>query len=92
MPKVIRKNYSTGSAYKVDKKIPLPRKKVDLTRFPFDKMKMGDSFLIPVKDQPRDKARASVFTAVKSFNTHNSKTHKISTRNEKGGLRIWRIK
>lgn len=77
--------------YKIEKGIEIVRKKTITNRFPFEKMDIGDSFLIPKNDQDPLKARASIYAAVKSFNTFNSKTHKVSSRVEEGGLRVWRI-
>ncbi len=87
-----RKKIANGHVYKVDKGVPLTRKKMDLARFPFDKMNVNDSFLVPKEDQPPEKVRLSIFTAVKSFNAHHGKAHKIATRMEDGGLRVWRVK
>ena len=80
-----------ATPYKVDKNVPLERKKKVHTRFPFDKMKVGDSFYIPKKDQLQSAAVASVYAAANSYNKTFSTRIKISTRKDDGGLRVWRI-
>lgn len=86
-----RKVLATGEAYRIESGIPIARKRMEIVRFPFDKMKVGDSFLVPTKDQDPIKAGMSIYTAVKSFNAHNGKAYKVATRKTETGLRVWRI-
>ena len=86
-----RKRYKSGE-YKIESGIPLNQKRKEIVRFPFDKMKIGDSFYVPKKEQPIGSSRLSIYTAVKSFNSFNGKKVKISTRGDDNGLRGWRIK
>lgn len=76
----------------VEKGIPLPRKVMDRCRFPFDTMKVGDSFHVPTEDQDPIKTRISIYSATTSFNKNHKTKLKMSTRNDGNGLRVWRIK
>jgi len=62
----------------IDSNVPMP------TRYPFDKMKVGDSFLVP-----SDVTRQAVAVAATRYGRkHNMK---FSTRQLKdGGFRCWR--
>jgi hypothetical protein len=87
-----RTKYANGIEYKVESQVPMPRKVMDRCRFPFDKMKIGDSFFIPKKDQDPTKARISIYAASNSFNKNHKTDYKMSSRIVEGGLRVWRIK
>lgn len=68
--------------YKIEKDKILPR-----TKYPFDKMKKGDSFLEP------DFKRANTLKASASmFSKFIKGKMKFSVRKEEGGYRCYRIK
>lgn len=87
-----KQKYANGVVYKVEKGVPITRKTMDRCRFPFDKMDVGDSFLIPAKEQEPMKARISIYSATNSFNRNHKTKLKMSSRADKTGLRVWRIK
>jgi hypothetical protein len=77
--------------YKVDKGVQMQRKRNIAARFPFDKMKIGDSFFIPKEDQDPLVVPPSIYSAANSYNkTHGTKI-KMAVRKEEGGTRIFRI-
>lgn len=78
--------------YKVDRGVQMERKREAFTRFPFNKMQVGDSFLVPIEDQEQAAVGPSIYSAANSYNnTHGTKI-KMSTRKVEGGVRVWRIK
>lgn len=82
---------NNGTPYKVDKGISMERKREAFARFPFNKMKIGDSFFVPKEDQNPEGVAASVYSAANSYNrTHGTKL-RMSTRKVEGGIRVWRI-
>jgi hypothetical protein len=67
--------------FKIEKNIPLAAKQ----SYPFDQMESGDSFLIPITDEKKiGYIRAQINNAKKRY-----PEKVISTRKEKGGLRVW---
>jgi hypothetical protein len=77
--------------YVIEKGISMDRKRSASARFPFDKMKIGDSFYIPKEDQDPLAVPASIYSAANSYNkTHGTKI-KMAVRKDKGGTRVWRI-
>jgi len=82
---------SNGAPYKIEKGVPMERKRNNVVRFPFDKMKIGDSFFVPEKDQAPFYVQASVYSAANSYNRFHGTKLRMSTRKEKGGVRVWRI-
>lgn len=78
--------------YKIEKNIPIVRARKAFTRFPLDEMEVGDSFYIPLSDQKKESAMASIYSAANSFNRSHKAKIKVSTRSEADGLRVWRIK
>lgn len=74
--------------YAIEKGIPAPdmrsvRKK--LAKYPFAKMKVGDSFFVPEGKLTR------ISTSMAYFHNHN-KPKRVTARTIEGGVRIWRIK
>lgn len=86
--KIISNN---GGPYRVDKGIQMERKKHNFARFPFNKMKVGDSFLVPKKDQEPISVQLSIYSAVNSYNKHHGTKLRMATRKQDGGVRVWRI-
>lgn len=77
--------------YKVEKGIKMDRKRTISTRFPFDKMEIGDSFHIPKKDQPQASAMVSIYAAVNSYNRTFGTKVKVACRKDANGVRVWRV-
>ena len=68
--------------YQIEKGIPMPEGKPG-SKYPFDGMKVGDSFLVPRKDRSCVSSAATAYS--KKYGT------KFSMRTVDGVLRIWRI-
>jgi len=68
---------------KIDKNIPFVESKAYTSKYPFNKMNIGDSFLVEVQDERK------IASAASYFGTRNSM--KFSVRNTDKGLRCWRI-
>ena len=75
--------------YKVDKKLPMPVfKERGVSRYPFDKMDVGDSFFVPMVDVASMKSLRQT-----TYNINRKKapkSFKLST--EENGYRIFRVK
>jgi hypothetical protein len=85
------KKIKQDGPYVVEKGIPMDRKRSASTRFPFDKMNIGDSFFIPKEDQDPLAVPASIYSAANSYNrTHGTKI-KMAVRKDNGGTRVFRI-
>ena len=70
-------------SYKIDKNVPMPGVG-SLGIYPWDKMEVGDSFLV------KGKNAASVRTVVWFAGKQHGR--KFSTRTVDDGVRVWRIK
>lgn len=73
------------SEFKIEKGIALPQ----CNRagfYPWQKMKVGDSFFV------KDITGQKVFSAASQFGKRQSPKWKFSYRSMDGGIRVWRIK
>jgi hypothetical protein len=71
------------SDIKIDKNIKIPKGRTG-SKYPFDKMEVGDSFLYPI-GSTRNQARCSAYT-------HSTKgLRKFVIRQTEEGLRCWRV-
>ena len=82
--------------YRIEKGVPMPTwyRNTDGYRgmFPFEKMEMGDSFLIPCAPVLQTKTAMKVQGASNNFRKGWNKKFFIGTRKVHGGVRVWRIK
>ena len=68
---------------KIDKGIPVPpRGSNRASKYPYDKLEIGDSFF--VKGKNATKFSASAYTQARKLGI------KLTVRNEKDGVRVWR--
>lgn len=75
--------------YEITNRIPLPsRFQRPSSKFPLTKMKIGDSFFIPIKDIPNPRKPLHVVP----YNMARKLKMKITTRIEPLGVRVWRVK
>jgi addiction module HigA family antidote len=81
----------------VEKNITIPRIKQTAGRtgkYPFHKMKIGDSFFIPCRNPASNgemrKCRSRAISSLSKFNDKNGTKIKITTRSVKTGIRVWR--
>jgi hypothetical protein len=66
---------------KIDKGVPLPRAR-NTHRYPFEQMRVGDSFLTPAKITSLSAVLAHWGIRLK---------RKFASRTVKGGTRVWRV-
>lgn len=79
--------------FNIEKNIPLPRKtKRGVISYPFDKMDVGDSFLVPYKERLKSTLASQVHSNAKSYVLRSKLNWVFSTRQEEDGVRIWRVK
>lgn len=71
---------------KIEKNIPIPNRERHVSKYPFGKMKVGDSFFLLATDTNANKIRsAAAWYAVRNG-------FKFTVRKEGEGVRCWRIK
>lgn len=86
---------ATPPAIKVEKGVPLPFGKARgyQRRYPFDKMKVGDSFFIPSNDP--EVRRTNLLNAAAHYRNWSRKPSdkhfRVKTALEGKGFRVWRI-
>lgn len=73
--------------FKIESGVPMPNTKGRKLKYPFDKMKVGDSFELP-KGSPK----TTVLNAANSWLRRNNPQGKFSIRFHNDKLRIWRVK
>jgi hypothetical protein len=84
--------------FKIEKGIPLPdarsgTRSPDAVPYPFDKMKVGDSFFIPTKGpvQMRRQTMRRVLAASYKFRRKTKSAASFASRSFSDGVRIWRV-
>lgn len=83
----------TKKEIRIDKKIPMPEiTRQGVKKYPFEKMKVGDSFLF-INDYKNNRIACQRIVAIAAtwVKRHGSKK-KFSARTRKNKVRIWRIK
>lgn len=69
---------------KIQKNVPIPARAKAKTKYPFDKMTVGDSFAAPVKPQ-------AIYTAARKWIKETQIKMRFVVRTENGGSRCWRV-
>jgi hypothetical protein len=78
---------TTADEIVIESNIPMPGKfGIRTAKYPFKKMKIGDSFYF------EGMHRTTIYQYAKSFAKRNNLSWKFATRQENKGHRIWRIK
>lgn len=73
------------SQFKIEKSVPIPPRS-RASKYPFEQMEKGDSFVIPAADNKSlTSARSSVYAAA------TKQKVKVATRVDDKGLRVWRV-
>lgn len=70
--------------FKIDKNVPIPGRLGRHAKYPFEQMRVGDSFEVPKSQESGMRAAASQYGK-----QHNVK---FATRATKNGRRCWRVK
>ena len=81
-------------AYKIDKGIPLCGPSSKSNKYPFDQMKVGDSFVAPHPDAKKARQNALARNAgqYRKPPKHMPVQRHFVTRTVEGGVRVWRVK
>ena len=75
--------------FEVESGIPVPPDARGLTnKYPWNDMKVGDSFFVP--DRP-DGRRSALSSSVNYQHKKSGNTVKYATRKVTGGVRVWRV-
>jgi|WetSurMetagenome_2_1015567.scaffolds.fasta_scaffold397436_3 hypothetical protein len=77
--------------YKIESNIPIPPpiKVENTSKYPINKMKVGDSFLVPFDTKDMDKKRKMRNSLTSVFS--RKKPKKFTVRMTEKGIRVWRI-
>lgn len=75
----------------VEKNVPLPTPRAPRNIYPFAKMEIGDSFLVPILKEDMKTKRSRITAAV--TNGQKGTGHKFTSRylEAEGGIRVWRF-
>lgn len=84
------------NSFKIESNVPLPAiprgAPSSPVKYPWDGMKVGDSFFIPMLDKTLINLRSGLTIDLKKYTTQTGNKIKITTRAIDNGIRIWRIK
>lgn len=88
------KSSDNGQVFKIEDNIPLPGTKQIRTgsKYPLDKMKVTQSFLVPCSDAEKKKVHSRVTVSVAQFKKKNKGKDFTTSSKDPKGVRIWRIK
>lgn len=76
---------------KTEKKIRMPKRGDDKRVYPFDTLEVEESFFVPLpKGKALDSLQAQIMSASRAYADRHDSTLKFSSRQEDGGIRIWR--
>lgn len=78
--------------YKIEKNVPVNKRNTHMANYPFGDMQIGDSFLVPNEDIKSVGFQASLLSTAKSWARFNNIEARFTTRKQKDGMRIFRIK
>ena len=76
-----------GARFVIDKKVSIPAPRSG-NRYPWEQMKVGDSFLIPCGPEARLRTQSNILTAARC---RRKKGERHTSRIEETGIRVWRI-
>ena len=77
---------------KIDKNVPFTRKGIEKpkTYYPFDKMEVGDSFLVLLEGRKAQNVRSNLTRLGHSYSYKNKVNCIFATREESAGIRVFR--
>lgn len=70
--------------FKIQKNVPIPARAKAKSKYPFDKMSVGESFVAPVKPQ-------GLYIAARKWAKENDSNARFVVRAENEGSRCWRV-
>lgn len=80
------KERTMNTKFKIEKNIPLKHGRS--RKYPFGDMEVGDSFLVNIKNDPKND-RHNLSSTASYFGIRNNK--KFSVRKDGDGFRVWRV-
>lgn len=89
---------NTNTNMQIEKNIPMPTPRKPKSKpvgrapkYPFKKMKVGDSFALHLKDEKENAVARGRLTAAAGYQRKRYRKQ-FTVRNVEGGLRVWRVK
>lgn len=70
--------------FKIQKNVPIPGKEKKKSKYPFEKMAVGESFAAPVK-------QAGLYISARKWAKDNNENARFVVRAEGEGSRCWRV-
>lgn len=89
--RIFQETVQTSADYPIDRGVPTPRTNHEVKkRYPWDEMRVGDSFFVPVAD---GEDYAAVHRRVSASASTRRHRHggRYTIRRVEGGLRCWRL-
>jgi hypothetical protein len=80
----------SNTEFIIEKDIPTP-KGYNTTKYPWEKMEIGDSFFVPTKAKKHNKL-GQLHWSFKGYCKVRGLNWKITCRTELDGIRVWRLK
>lgn len=88
------KNQPTNKPlYKIENNVPLTKKYrgIELSNYPWDKMKIGDSFVVEPGNRKTTSVQTQLATNARMWAAYNKKAVRFVTRKEGNNIRVWRV-
>lgn len=84
----------TNVEFKIEKSVPIPTGKADRDRYPFNEMKVGDSFFVPLSTHKNVTVlQTNLMGNARYFTQKNNPDWKFKSKMDgEKGVRIWRVK
>ena len=76
--------------FDIERNVPLPPVKIGKPKYPFQKLAISESFLVPCGDYEKPEAMNSLTSC--RAHAQRKTGWKFAMRSVKGGIRVWRIK
>ncbi|KKK57043.1 hypothetical protein LCGC14_3058470 [marine sediment metagenome] len=80
--------------YKIEKNIPIPKSRWRERKYPFPKMKIGDSFFVPLNGRKTKRVQPSIVSAGHRYQNQNKRftTRIIIKKDVEIGIGCWCVK
>lgn len=77
-------------SYEIESNVP-PPKKSQRNKYPFDDMKVGDSFFVPLEKADPSSVRNSAFSHAQRRDDFAVSVRHVTKDGVKTGVRVWRV-
>lgn len=76
---------------KIEKGVPIPAVAQGRSKYPFEALEIGDSFLVPVVgEEAQKKMRANLLSSARRITGRTGAQFIVLVRNDEKGVRVWR--